>query len=831
MAGAQDRFGAGGQEKARRPIQLVLTALEEALLWLLASCVKAWRHIRRVAQVGQAFIAVVVRGKWLTGTKFFFQAQQALMREQELEGRCNELERREERERKERERLAELSANAVDKRDEATARAERAEEALRGAEMRYQSELSQEREKATSLQSALRDASERADALHRELSAERDVREREQSAREHAESERAELAARMEALSPAGTEDELARTQEEVARLQAEAKAAHEERQAQEEAAKGQHEKRQDAEARAVQAEENAAEEARRARAAEERLSEEEHAREVAQNKADNSEQETEALRQEVESERAGRAEADAGRRAAESRLEEASRQLEATRERLAVVEEGARAREEHEEERRRLEECVRAAARRAEAAEARVDEVESAEGEVAELAAEAVAGAVAREEAEVALGDEMASRERSEATLQALRREYGALEQRLFDERPFKQPLAEEEGESAQEGREEGPETLGEELRLVKGERDRLRGECERLRGELWGRPTADKVEVLERRLSEEESERKRLHNLLQEAKGSIRVLARIRCPGVAAGEGEEEACARPAVVAASKQKLRVEEGLQAGAEFPVDRAFGPEANEAEVFAEVEPFVQSFLDGYNGALLAYGQTGSGKTHTVSHIGSRAARLAAEKAREQGASLEVAVSEVYNEQERDLLGGREAVDSGPKAEEALARGLANRRTAETASNDRSSRSHCVAEMFCRGSRRSDAESKLVLVDLAGSERLGKQDAGATARKAETKHINKSLSALCDVITALRKREPHIPFRNSRLTKRLSDCLVGSAKVAVVVTLSPLPPSLPESLSSLQFASRVGRVSFGPLAPVASNPQPQESRLP
>ncbi len=79
---------------------------------------------------------------------------------------------------------------------------------------------------------------------------------------------------------------------------------------------------------------------------------------------------------------------------------------------------------------------------------------------------------------------------------------------------------------------------------------------------------------------------------------------------------------------------------------------------------------------------------------------------------------------------------------------------------------------------------------------------------------EAQAINKSLSALGDVISALQRRTPHIPFRNSKLTAVLQDALCGSSKVLLVCQLSPESVSCPETLSSLNFASRAAQVGLG-----------------
>lgn len=79
--------------------------------------------------------------------------------------------------------------------------------------------------------------------------------------------------------------------------------------------------------------------------------------------------------------------------------------------------------------------------------------------------------------------------------------------------------------------------------------------------------------------------------------------------------------------------------------------------------------------------------------------------------------------------------------------------------------------------------------KLNLVDLAGSERVGKSGAEGS-RLREAQHINRSLSALGDVIAALRSRQGHVPFRNSKLTYLLQDSLSGDSKTLMVVQVRP-----------------------------------------
>ncbi|CAM9820031.1 unnamed protein product, partial [Ascophyllum nodosum] len=79
-------------------------------------------------------------------------------------------------------------------------------------------------------------------------------------------------------------------------------------------------------------------------------------------------------------------------------------------------------------------------------------------------------------------------------------------------------------------------------------------------------------------------------------------------------------------------------------------------------------------------------------------------------------------------------------------------------------------------------------SKLNLIDLAGSERISKTDATGDRLK-EAQNINRSLSAVGDVISALAQGKAHVPVRNSKLTFVLQDALRGNSKVLMFVNVS------------------------------------------
>jgi kinesin family protein 5 len=147
----------------------------------------------------------------------------------------------------------------------------------------------------------------------------------------------------------------------------------------------------------------------------------------------------------------------------------------------------------------------------------------------------------------------------------------------------------------------------------------------------------------------------------------------------------------------------------------------------------------------------------------------------------------------------------------------MAAGQTNRAIGSTKMNFESSRSHSVFILTLgqlnklNGTRKG---SKLTLVDLAGSEKVQKTGAvGVTLKEAQ--HINKSLSALGNVINSLTTNQKHVPYRDSKLTRLLSDSLGGNSKTVLVITCSPMSSNAEETLSTLRFGSRAKNIKNKP----------------
>lgn len=112
--------------------------------------------------------------------------------------------------------------------------------------------------------------------------------------------------------------------------------------------------------------------------------------------------------------------------------------------------------------------------------------------------------------------------------------------------------------------------------------------------------------------------------------------------------------------------------------------------------------------------------------------------------------------------------------------------------------------------------------QLNLVDLAGSERIDKSGSSDTPlRLREALNINKSLLCLGNVVMALAERSEgrknvHIPYRDSKLTRLLEDSLGGNAMTALLACITPLPDwHMEQTRATLEFAARAARVVCSP----------------
>uniref|UniRef100_A0A8C6XRX5 Kinesin-like protein n=1 Tax=Naja naja TaxID=35670 RepID=A0A8C6XRX5_NAJNA len=150
------------------------------------------------------------------------------------------------------------------------------------------------------------------------------------------------------------------------------------------------------------------------------------------------------------------------------------------------------------------------------------------------------------------------------------------------------------------------------------------------------------------------------------------------------------------------------------------------------------------------------------------------------------------------------------VSSPEEVMDVIDEGKTNRHVAVTNMNEHSSRSHSI---FLINIKQENVETekklsgKLYLVDLAGSEKVSKTGAEGSVLD-EAKNINKSLSALGNVISALAEgTKTHVPYRDSKMTRILQDSLGGNCRTTIVICCSPSIFNEAETKSTLMFGQR------------------------
>ncbi|PAN24811.1 hypothetical protein PAHAL_4G254200 [Panicum hallii] len=325
---------------------------------------------------------------------------------------------------------------------------------------------------------------------------------------------------------------------------------------------------------------------------------------------------------------------------------------------------------------------------------------------------------------------------------------------------------------------------------------------------------------------------EKKRLFNDLLTLKGNVKVF----CRSMPLFEDEG-----PSVVEFPDDfTIRVNTGDESltnpKKDYEFDRVYGPHIGQGELFHDVQPFVQSALDGYNISIFAYGQSRSGKTHTLE--GSSHDRGLYLRSFEELFDLSnsdttstahfnfyFTACELYNDQVRDLLSEssstvpkvrvgvqesfvelvQEKVENPLEFSGALKTALQNR----SVNSPKAMVSHLIITIHIHYRNYVTGEhlySKLSLVDLPASECLLEEDANRD-NVTDFLHVSKSLSALGDAFASLSAKKEPVLSGNSRITQILADSLGSSSKILLIVHVSPSASNLSRTLSTLSFSAR------------------------
>ncbi|XP_072952795.1 kinesin-like protein KIN-14L [Typha angustifolia] len=348
-----------------------------------------------------------------------------------------------------------------------------------------------------------------------------------------------------------------------------------------------------------------------------------------------------------------------------------------------------------------------------------------------------------------------------------------------------------------------------------------------------------ADKARKLDQAALENEAritplinEKKKLFNDLLTSKGNVKVYCRTR--PLFEDEGPS------AVEFPDDFTIRVNSGddslTNPKKDYEFDRVYGPHIGQGELFRDVQPFVQSALDGYNISIFAYGQSRSGKTHTME--GSSHERGLYLRSFEELFDLcnldttstaqykfYITAFELYNDQVQDLLSDsrssqtkvrmgsqesfielvQEKVDN-PLDFSRVLRAALQVRGADTS---KATVSHLIITIHIHYTNYVSGEhtySKLSMIDLPGSECLIAEDASKD-QVTDFLHVSKSLSALGDVLSSLTSKKESVPVGNSKLTQILADSLDSNSKTLLIVHICPSALNLPGTLSTLSLSAR------------------------
>ena len=305
----------------------------------------------------------------------------------------------------------------------------------------------------------------------------------------------------------------------------------------------------------------------------------------------------------------------------------------------------------------------------------------------------------------------------------------------------------------------------------------------------------------------------------------------------------------------------------------FSFDKVYSNNSNSQIIYKEMcRDVTKSVINGFNCSIFMYGQTTSGKTFTM--LGSpnspgvlpcalRDVFNYINSPDKKNFIFNVYVSylEIYNENIHDLLTDSNylklvedskygVIVAGAKRvkinnfEDGIGIkdfGEENRKYRETLFNEYSSRSHTIFQIFIESTEITKSINEnnekndnniieneedidynksrfscLNLIDLAGSERISEYES-KNEGSGETGYINKSLFVLANVINKLaeNKKNNHIPYRDSKLTRLLSQALGGNSLTTIICTVSPAAINYYQTLSTLRFAIRAKNVKLKP----------------
>eukprot|EP01060_Flectonema_neradi_P008119 TRINITY_DN15797_c0_g1_i1.p1 TRINITY_DN15797_c0_g1~~TRINITY_DN15797_c0_g1_i1.p1 ORF type:complete len:753 (+),score=235.16 TRINITY_DN15797_c0_g1_i1:49-2307(+) len=280
---------------------------------------------------------------------------------------------------------------------------------------------------------------------------------------------------------------------------------------------------------------------------------------------------------------------------------------------------------------------------------------------------------------------------------------------------------------------------------------------------------------------------------------------------------------------------------------DYEYDGTFGVDSNNGQIWEKVgRPIVENVFEGYSGSIMAYGQTGTGKSFTMSSMKPGLegvimrnmqyifGRMANDEERQY--ECHFSYLQIYLDKVNDLMDPtsmekKKFLDITTKDNDVAIPGLiaepcndaetferlysdgdTRRTVAKTAMNPESSRGHACVMIAIKSTPKGDdgtgetRHAKFWMIDLAGYENF-EQTKCVGKQREEAKCINGSLMALGGVVSALAQKQTHVPWRNSKLTRLLSDAIGGKSKSTICITLGPSQTHFSSTKVTLDFGAR------------------------
>ena len=319
------------------------------------------------------------------------------------------------------------------------------------------------------------------------------------------------------------------------------------------------------------------------------------------------------------------------------------------------------------------------------------------------------------------------------------------------------------------------------------------------------------------------------------------IQVFCRFRPPS----ESELSFSTNNSVILLSPKQLIItqEKKLELKKDYTFDALFENDTSKELFYQKTsKPIVNAVLQGYNGGIICYGETGTGKSYTLKEILPQVEQQIFEYINEADGNnelfkIDLAMIEIYKEQVNDLIDLKNTnlnlienkskkliidnlthvgISSKEQLNQMINKGLCNRNSRDI---NYKSKSHFIIMITVYHYYKNENYikiGKLNLVDLEGSERISNIEEGNLE---EQKLINKSLIALSIIVQNISNENDNItyaPYRDSKLTRIISDCFGGNAYTSLILHCSKHECSTVQTRNTLMFGEKVKKIKNYPV---------------